>query len=263
MSEQSLLFDISDDGVARITLNRPDIHNAFNDELISRLEAAIAEVRGNGQVRAVLLGAAGQSFSAGADLNHMKRTAGYSRADNLADAKVMAELLHAIHTLDKPVVARVQGSAYGGGLGLIAASDIAISADSAKFMLSEVRLGLIPAVISPYVIGAIGARQARRYFLTGERFDAAEARRIGLVHAVVSGESLDATVNALLADLAKCGPSAVAAAKALVADVAGREIDAAVRDDTAARIADLRAGAEGREGVAAFLDKRRPAWYRD
>ncbi|MDP6350942.1 MAG: enoyl-CoA hydratase/isomerase family protein [Alphaproteobacteria bacterium] len=262
MTEEPLLLDISAAGVARITLNRPEVHNAFDDHQIRRLAEAFVRLDGEDSVRAVVLAANGKSFSAGADLNWMKRTAAYSDQENRDDAHGLASLLAMIRGFAKPTVARVQGSAYGGGLGLVAACDIAIAAEEAKFMLSEVRLGLVPAVISPHVVAAMGERSARRYFITAERFDAAEARRIGLVHEVVAQDALDDAIEAILSHLAKGGPGAVAAAKDLVDAVANRPIDDEVVADTARRIAELRASAEGREGIAAFLEKRSPNWVR-
>ena len=254
----SVILDITG-ARATITLNRPDVHNAFDDTLIAELDAALAEVSAAPALRVAVVAAAGCSFSAGADLSWMKRTADYAEAENRADAERLAEVLHRLDALPVPTVARVQGTAMGGGVGLVAACDIAVAAEGARFALSEVRLGLIPAGISPYVIGAIGARAARRYFLTGERFDAAEAYRLGLVHAVVAADALDARVDGIVDALGLGAPGAVKAAKALVREVAGG-VDAAVRKDTAARIARLRASAEGREGVAAFLEKRKPSW---
>ena len=250
------------DGVATIRLNRPDVHNAFDDALIAELTGALRAVAAAADIRAVVLAATGKSFSAGADLTWMRRMAGASIAENEADARALAELMRTLHDLAKPTVAVVQGPAYGGGVGLVAACDIAIAAETATFALSEVRLGLIPAVVSPYVVAAIGARVARRYFLTGERFGAAEALRLGLVHLVAGAARLDEALRGVLAALAEGGPVAQAAAKRLVADVAGRPIDAALAAETARCIADIRAGAEAKEGIAAFLDKRKPAWRR-
>jgi methylglutaconyl-CoA hydratase len=246
--------------VATVTLARPDVHNAFNETLIADLAAALRALDADSAVRAVVLAGSGRSFCAGADLNWMKRMAGYGHAENVADAMALAAMLHTLATLAKPTIARVHGAAFGGGVGLVAACDIALAAHGATFSLSEARLGLIPATISPYVIEAIGARAARRYFLTAERFDAAEALRIGLVHETVAADALDARIAALLDALRAAGPQAQAAAKALIRAVAHRPIDAAVIADTAERIASARASAEGREGVAAFLGKRRPAW---
>ena len=214
----------------------------------------------NDAVRAVVLLGHGRSFCAGADLNWMKKMAAYGHAENVADATALAMLLATLANLSKPTIARVHGPAFGGGVGLVACCDIAIAAYDATFSLSEAKLGLIPATISPYVIEAIGARQARRYFLSAERFTAAEAYRIGLVHEIVPADELDARINEMLGALLVAGPGAQADAKALIRAVAHRPIDAAVIKDTAARIAAARASAEGREGVAAFLDKRAAAW---
>jgi methylglutaconyl-CoA hydratase len=247
-------------GVAVVTLNRPDLHNAFNETLIAELTELLNVLDADDDVRAVVLAGSGKSFCAGADLNWMKKMAGYGPAENLADAQALALMLRTLNGLSKPTVARVQGAAYGGGVGLTACCDIAIAAIEASFALSEARLGLIPATISPYVIEAIGARQARRYFLTGERFDAAEAYRIGLVHDIVPIAELDDRVNELLGQLLLAGPRAQMECKALIRGVAHRPIDAAVIGGTAEHIAAVRASPEGKEGVAAFLDKRAASW---
>jgi len=261
MSEDSVLMRASPDGVATITLNRPDVHNAFNAEVIERLSDVLEDLAGADGVRAVLLEAAGKSFSAGADLHWMKLAASFTEAENLEDARVLSQILNRLSTLPKPTVALVQGAAFGGGVGLMAACDIVIAVESAAFSLSEIKLGLIPATISPYVIAAIGERQARRYFLTGERFDAHEARRIGLVHEVVAdGEALVAAGERMVERLFAAPPGALAEAKDLIAAVAGRPIDAAVIEDTARRIAARRVHAEAGEGIAAFLEKRKPGW---
>jgi methylglutaconyl-CoA hydratase len=246
--------------VATVTLARPDVHNAFNETLIAELTDALRTLDADAAVRVVVLAGQGRSFCAGADLNWMKRMAGYGHAENLADATALAAMLQTLYALSKPTIARVHGPAFGGGVGLVAACDVALAAEGASFSLSEVKLGLIPATIGPYVVEAIGARAARRYFLTAERFDAAEALRIGLVHEVVAADGLDARVDALLGALRAAGPQAQAAAKALIRAVAQRPIDAAVIADTAERIAAVRASAEGKDGVAAFLGKRPPAW---
>ncbi len=246
--------------VAIVTLHRPELHNAFDDALIAELTAELRRLDADDSVRVVVLAAAGKSFSAGADLHWMRRMAAYDEAQNLADARALAELMRTLDGLSKPVIAQVQGAAYGGGVGLIACCDVVIAAETASFCLSETRLGLIPAVISPYVVAAIGARQARRWCVSAEAFDAATALRLGLVHEVVAPERLAARVDELLATLAGNGPQAMREAKRLVRDVAGRPLDAALIDDTARRIARLRASPEGREGVSAFLDKRAPAW---
>ena len=260
MHGPEILSVIRDDGIATVTLNRPEVHNAFNDAMIADLTAVFRQLGDDTKVRAVLLRANGKSFSAGANLGWMQRMAGYGHDENLADAQALAELMRTLNTLPKPTVAVVQGAAFGGGVGLVACCDIAVAADAAAFSLSEVRLGLIPAVISPYVVAAMGERAARRYFLTAERFSAQEAHRLGLVHEVVSGDLLDQAVETILQRLAECGPAAQAAAKDLIFAVAHQPTDAAVIQDTAERIARIRASEEGREGVGAFLQKRPPSW---
>ena len=246
--------------VATITLNRPDVRNAFNDEVITELTQAIGELGARDDVRCIVLAASGSAFCAGADLNWMKRMADYTHAENLADAGRLATMLRALYECPKPTIARVQGDAYAGGTGLVAACDIAVSADTAHYCLSEVRLGLIPATISPYVIRAMGARAAHRYFLTAERFDAAEALRIGFVQAVVAADALDAKVAELVQALVNAGPEAMKACKRLVQDVAGYQITPALVDMTVAGIANIRVSAEGREGLQSFLQKRPPNW---
>jgi methylglutaconyl-CoA hydratase len=248
------------DAVATITLNRPDIHNAFDEALIARLTASLVSLDDNRDVRVVVVAGAGRSFCAGADLNWMKRMAAFDREQNLADANALAAMLRALYALSKPTIARVHGAAYGGGVGLVAACDIAIGAPEAMFALSEAKLGLIPATIGPYVIEAIGVRQARRRFLTAERFDAAEALRIGLLHEVVPLGELDARIAELAAMLETAGPQAQLECKALIRGVAHRPIDDDVIAGTAEHIAAVRASAEGREGLAAVLGKRKPAW---
>jgi methylglutaconyl-CoA hydratase len=246
--------------IAIVTLDRPEVHNAFNEALIAELTATLRALGADAAVRVVVLVGAGPSFCAGADLNWMKRIAGFSRAQNLADARALAAMLAALYELPKPTIARVHGAAFGGGVGLVACCDIAIGAQDATFALSEAKLGLIPATISPYVIEAIGARAARRYFLTAERFTAAEAYRLGLLHDLAQLSELDARINELLGFLVTAGPRAQAECKALIRAIAHRPIDGAVIADSAARIASVRASAEAREGVAAFLEKRRAAW---
>jgi methylglutaconyl-CoA hydratase len=246
--------------VAMVALARPELHNAFNETLIAELTRALAALDADDSVRAVILLGQGRSFCAGADLNWMKKMAGYGHAENVADATALATMLAALAGLSKPTIARVHGAVYGGGVGLVAACDVAIAAQDATFSLSEAKLGLVPATISPYVVEAIGARAARRYCLTAERFTAAEAYRIGLVHDIVPADELDARVNELLGTLLLAGPGAQAAAKELIRAVAHQPIDARIIAETAERIALVRASAEGREGVAAFLDKRAPAW---
>jgi methylglutaconyl-CoA hydratase len=247
-------------GRATLWLNRPERHNAFDDGLIAELSAALAALAADSAIRVLLLAGRGKSFSAGADLAWMKHMAGNTAAENEADAQKMAEMLHRLDSLPKPTVALVQGAAMGGGVGLVAACDIAIATEDAQFAFSEARLGLTPATISPYVIAAIGPRAARRYFLTAERFDARRALGLGLVSAVVPAADLAAAANKLADILCQNSPGAMAEAKRLIADVTGRPIDAALRYETAGRIARQRASAEGREGVAAFLEKRKPNW---
>lgn len=251
------------DKVATVTLNRPEIHNAFDEALIANLTAAFVSLDDNADVRVVVLEGAGRSFCAGADLNWMKRMAAFGEEENLADANALAAMLRSLYALSKPTIARVSGAAYGGGVGLVAACDIAIAVPEATFALSEARLGLIPATIGPYVIEAIGVRQARRYFLTAERFDAVEARRIGLVHEVVAADAIGVRIDAMIATLTSAGPAAQLECKALIRGVAHRPIDDDVIAGTAEHIAAVRASPEGREGVAAFLGKRRPAWMAD
>ena len=248
------------ESVGTIRMNRPDVHNAFDDALIASLTAELLRLDRLPEVRVIVLAASGKSFSAGADLNWMRRMAKYSQAENLRDGMALAGLMRTIDGMRKPTIARVQGAAFGGGVGLVACCDIAIASMEAVFSLSEVRLGLIPSVISPYVIAAIGEREARRYFLTAERFDAMEARRIGLVHEVVNIDALDAAVANMTAHLLKGGPQALAAAKKLIVDVSRRPMDDALLAETARRIAAIRVEAEGQEGLAAFFDKRAPAW---
>ncbi len=243
-----------------VSLNRPDVHNAFNETLIDELTEALTALGADDAVRVVVLAGNGRSFCAGADLNWMKKMAAYRQAENLADAKGLARMLATLAGLPKPTVARIHGAAYGGGVGLAACCDIAIAAVEATFALTEAKLGLIPATISPYVINAIGARQASRYFLTAERFEAAEAYRIGLVHDIVPIAQLDDRINETLGPLLAVGPNAQRECKALIQAVAHRPVDAKVVNDTVRRIARVRASPEGKEGVAAFLGKRPPAW---
>jgi len=260
MDDEPLQFAADSRGVALITLNRPEVHNAFDERLIDALTQALERVRADPAIRVLVLAANGKSFSAGADLSWMQRAAGGSREENLAGAERLSSLMHALDTLPKPAVARVQGAAIGGGLGLVACCDIAVAAEAARFALSEVRLGLIPAVIGPYVRRAIGARQARRYFLSGERIPATEAVRIGLVHEAVAAPELDAALSRIVDALLEAGPLALGAAKQFLAGLEGRPIDEETRRLASETIADLRASEEGREGIAAFLEKRPPRW---
>lgn len=246
--------------VARITLNRPEVRNAFDDVLIAELTATLERIEHDQRARLVVLGATGESFCAGADLNWMRRMAGYSWEENFTDAKCLGRLMQTLDQLALPTLARVQGPALGGGIGLIAACDIAVAADTAFFALSEVKLGLIPAVISPFVLRAVGERAARRYFLTGERMTAHEALRLGLVHEVVLGKRLDERIDELAQALLANGPQAVRAAKRLIRAPGREAIDAALIEEMARRTAEQRASPEGQEGVAAFLAKRKPNW---
>jgi len=248
-----------DAGVLRLTLNRPEKSNAFDDEVIADLTQAFLGAAEDEAVRVVVLAAAGKYFSAGGDLNWMKRMAGFSHEENLADAKALARLMQAIDTCPKPVVARVQGSAFAGAVGLLACCDIVVSVPAAQFAITEVRLGLIPAVISPYVVRAVGVRQARRWSLTAERFSAVQAKEMGLVHELAEAEQLDDRVQAQIDALLLASPAALAEAKSLLAFV-DQPLSEAVIAETAARIARQRASADGREGVASFLEKRQPAW---
>jgi len=253
------------DRVATVMLNRPEIHNAFDETLIAALTATFVSLDDNDEVRAVVLAGAGKSFCAGADLNWMKRMAAFGKEENLADANALAAMLRALYALSKPTIARVGGAAYGGGVGLVACCDIAIGVEGAKFSLSEVKLGLVPAVISPYVIAAIGLRQSRRFFVSGEIFDATVAARIGLLHECVAADQLDAAVDRVVHFLGKGGPLAQAEAKQLALRVGGVTRESAERLDVenAKLIAHLRVSAEGQSGLAAFLEKRAPDWAKE
>ena len=252
---------ITNQGAIRtLMLCRPDVRNAFNDEATAEFKAAFTEAGHSDDVRCVVLAAEGPAFCAGADLNWMRRMADYTRAQNLADAGQLAAMLRAIYECPKPTIARVQGDVFAGGVGLVAACDMAVSVDTATYCLSEVKLGLIPATISPYVIRAMGARASHRYFLTAERFSAAEAHRIGLVHEVVAADALDAKVAELTHALLSASPNAVRACKRLLQDVAERDINDTLVAHTVSGIADIRASDEGKEGVQSFLQKRKPSW---
>ena len=257
----TLLTDISDQGIATLVMNRPEIHNAFDDDLIRDMTVALRELDEDFAVRVIVLAANGKSFSAGADMNWMKRVAEYTEKENLEDARHLADLMRTLNELKKPTIAKVQGPAFGGGVGLVACCDIALASEHAAFALTEVKLGLIPSVISPYVVRAISERQARRYFLTAERFDAREALRIGLVHKVVSTEQLDDWTLKFARQLLANGPEAMNACKELIRDVSHEPIDDKLIEDTAQRIATIRISDEGQEGLDAFLSKRKPDWY--
>jgi len=251
---------ILEERIATVWLNRPDVRNAFNETTIAEIAHAFRELGANDRVRAIVLAARGTAFCAGADLNWMKKMAGYTHEENRADANQLAQMLHAIYVCPKPVVAKVQGDCYAGGMGLVAACDIVVAADTVHFCLSEVKLGLIPATISPYVIQAMGHHAARRYFLSAERFSAAMAQQMGLAHEVVDGAALDDTVAGIVKALVSASPNAVKEAKRLVREVAIAPLTDALIADTAERIALIRASDEGREGVRSFLEKCKPGW---
>jgi methylglutaconyl-CoA hydratase len=246
--------------VAEVWLNRPEVRNAFNEGVIAELTAAFRGFADDAELRVVVLGGQGKAFCAGADLNWMRAMADYSWEQNRADAEALADMLWAIHSCPVPVIGRIHGDAFAGGVGLAAVCDIVVAADGVNFCLSEAKLGLLPATIGPYVVRALGERASQRYFVTAERFDAAQAKALGFVHECVAPDLLDQTVQALVAALVANGPAAVKACKRLVADLAGQPITPALRADTARRIADIRASAEGKEGVQSFLQKRPAAW---
>jgi methylglutaconyl-CoA hydratase len=248
------------DGIARVTLNRPEVRNAFDDALVSQLKRIFENIGGDPSVRAMVLAGSGPAFCAGADLNWMKRMAAYSYEQNLADAQALAGMLATLDRMPKPTLARVHGAAFAGGTGLVAACDIAVGTPEAKFCFSEAKLGLSPATISPHVLRAIGERAARRYFLTAEVFDAAEAQRIGLLTITVEKAALDQAIEDLLVHLLAGGPEAMKAIKALIRSVASRPLDDALVAETAQRIAEIRVSPEGKEGIASFLEKRKASW---
>ena len=252
--------EVGSDGNATVTLNRPEVHNAFDPEMVAALTATLERLGTDPRVRAVVLRGSGKNFCAGADIEHMKKSATFSREQNFEVARQSAQMFHTLYRLGKPTVACVRGAVRGGGCGLIAACDIAIASRLATFRLSEVKLGIIPAMISPYVIAAIGERMAHRYMLSGEEFDAAEAKRIGLVHEAVEEHELDAKVDALLVQLHSSGPNAVNAIKELIPVSAHAPIGAEIVEETARRIAAVRATPEAQEGLSAFLEKRKPSW---
>lgn len=260
---RAVLYQLDERGVATVTLNRPDIHNAFDDQLIAELSTIFQQIGQDDDVRVMILASNGKSFCAGADLNWMKRMANYSYEENLADANALAKMLLILNELPKPTIARVQGAAFGGAVGLIACCDMAIGSKLSKFCLSEVRLGLMPATISPYVIDAIGARAARRYFTTAEVFSSRRARRLGLLSEAVTEEELDQSIEQLVEHLLKNAPNAVASAKQLVFDLRDTPAGKELLDLTSARIATARISAEGQEGLSAFLQKRKANWQGD
>lgn len=259
MAYETLILEIAH-GAATVTLNRPEVRNAFNEDVIAELADVFKLLSQDDDVRVIVLAANGPAFCAGGDLNWMKKMANFSPEENLDDAEKLADMLYHIYSCPKPVIAKVQGDCYAGGMGLVAACDIAVAADQVQFCLSEVKLGLIPATISPYVIKAMGANAARRYFLTAERFSATEAHRIGFVHEAVAVQQLDDTVAQMVKTIVNNSPNAVVEAKWLVEDVTNAEIDEDLLAYTAERIAAIRSSDEGREGVASFLEKRKPNW---
>lgn len=262
-NNDAVLYSLDQRGVATVTLNRPLVHNAFDDQLIAQLTNMFKRVGQDDKVRVMILAANGKSFCAGADLNWMKRMTDYSYEQNLADATALADMFLALNELPKPTIARIQGAAFGGAVGLVACCDMAIGSKLSKFCLSEVKLGLIPATISPYVIDAIGARLARRYFTTAEVFSSRRARRIGLLSEAVTEEELDTTIAELVEHLLKNAPHAVAAAKQLIFDIRDTPAGEELLNLTSSRIAATRVSAEGQEGLNAFLQKRRPNWRGD
>jgi len=257
---QKVLTQVDDAGNATVALNRPEVHNAFDPEMGVQLITALKKLEADPKVRAVVLMGQGKSFSAGADIEHMKKSARFTKEQNLKAALASAQIFHTLYTLNKPTIARVHGAVRGGGVGLVAACDIAIGSRDATFRLSEVRLGIIPAMISPYVVAAIGERYARRYFISGEEFDSAEAFRIGLLHDLVEFDHLNARIGDILSQVYCGGPKAIVAAKHQISRVAHAGITASVVADTANTIADIRATSEAQEGLSAFLEKRKAAW---
>lgn len=249
--------------VAVLWLARPQVRNAFNEKTITELTAAFEQLGSDASIAAIVLAAQGPAFCAGADLDWMRCMSGHTREENLADARKLATMLHTVYTCPKPVIARVHGDTYAGGMGLVAACDIAVATHNADFCLSEVKLGLIPATIAPYVIRAMGENSARRYFITAEKFTAAEAYRIGFVHELTTLEEVDARINDILGSLMRASASAVADTKRLVREISGRAVDAALIEDTATRIAEARASTDGKEGIASFLAKTKPRWQRE
>jgi methylglutaconyl-CoA hydratase len=257
----TITLDIQRDGaVARVFLNRPDVRNAFNDAVIAELTATFRELGADPSLRAIVLGGRGKAFCAGGDLNWMRAMADYSWEQNRADAQALADMLYTLYTCPLPLVGRVHGDCYAGGVGLAAVCDVLVAAEGMHFCLSEAKLGLLPATIGPYVVRALGQQASRRYFVSAERFSGAEAHRLGFVHELASADTIDARVDAIVQTLVANGPAAVKASKKLVQDLAGQPLTPELRADTARRIADIRASDEGREGVQSFLNKRKPSW---
>ncbi|MEH6473840.1 MAG: enoyl-CoA hydratase/isomerase family protein [Halopseudomonas sp.] len=261
MSNSQVLFNTDERGIATLTLNRPEVHNAFDDNVINTLIEHLETIAATPQIRVLVLRSEGKNFSAGADLNWMKRMAKNSHQENLVDARGLGRLMQCLNELPKPTIALVQGAAYGGAVGLAACCDMVVATEASLFCLSEVKIGLIPAVISPYVVQAIGERQSRRYFLTAEAFNASQAKEWGLVHELVeTNEQLDSAKDALVKKLLNNSPCALKAAKALIYAVSSKPITNDVIEDTASRIADIRVSEEGQEGLSSFLEKRKPNW---
>lgn len=260
MTIDTVLSSIDHRGVATVTLNRPDKHNAFDEQMIAQLHQAFSQLDTDPKVRVVILAGAGNSFCAGADIGWMKRSAQYSHSDNLGDARALSAMLQSLNNLSKPTIARVQGPTFGGAVGLISCCDMAVASQQAVFALSETKIGLVPATIAPYVIAAIGQRAARRYFLTAERFTASQAEALGLLSQSVNGEQLDQHINALTTALLDNSPAATRTAKQLIFDVSYRPIDDQLLEQGCQLIADIRRSPEGQEGLAAFLEKRPAAW---
>lgn len=260
MTEQAVLSYINQRGVATVAINNPKKFNAFDDTIITELTTALEEIKANKEIRVMILAATGKNFSAGGDLEWMKRVAGYSYKENLEDAKALATVLKTLYFLPIPTIARVQGIAFGGAVGLIACCDMVVATTQASFGMSEAKMGLTPATISPYVISAIGQRAARRYFMTAERFSAETAASLGLVSEVVEDERLDEEIARLSEFLLGNSPAALNATKKLISVIAGREINDALIDFTSEQIANIRVSKEGQEGISAFLEKRKPSW---
>ena len=260
LMSRKVLSQVDADGNATLTLNRPEVHNAFDPEMVDALTATLRQLEANDKVRAIVITGAGRNFCAGADIEHMKRTAKFSREQNLENARATSLMLQTLHGLAKPTVACVRGAARGGGVGLVSACDIAIAERGASFRLSEVKLGIIPAMISPFVIAAIGRRQSHRYMISGEEFDAAEACRIGLVHDICEEPDLNERVGRMLGSLSTSGPNAIIAIKKLIPEVAGARVDDKLMETVAQRIAGVRVTPEAQEGLSAFLEKRKTAW---
>ncbi len=260
MQDDAVQYQVESNGVVTIRLNRAETHNAFDDRMIAAISEALDQAAAEESARVVILAAEGKSFCAGADINWMRRMAGYSFDENLRDAGLLASMLHKLYSLRMPSIARVQGAAYGGGVGLVSCCDMVVASPAASFCLSEVRIGLIPATISPYVIRAMGERAATRYSMTAEQISAQRAQELGLVSELVEADELDATVEKLVTYILRNGPRAVGEAKRLVQDFASVPLSAEVRQETSRRIAETRSSSEGREGLSAFLEKRKPNW---